>query len=154
MVRRQLILIPTVGTTLLAFVLSGCSRSEGHDDKNTQAQDEKLQQEVADATQKAKEEANRLNQEADAEAQRLKQQAQAVKEGVKEGWNRSNNSQEGLIDVNSASQEELERLPGVSPADARRIVRGRPYNSPRELLTRRILSDQQYEALKASITVR
>jgi hypothetical protein len=34
-----------------------------------------------------------------------------------------------LINVNAASQAELEALPGIGPVIARRIVEGRPYRS-------------------------
>jgi competence protein ComEA len=38
-----------------------------------------------------------------------------------------------LINVNTASQAELEALPGIGPVIARRIVEGRPYRSVEEL---------------------
>ena len=39
-----------------------------------------------------------------------------------------------LVDINSASQAELESLPGVGPVIARRIVEGRPYRTVDDLL--------------------
>jgi competence ComEA-like helix-hairpin-helix protein len=39
----------------------------------------------------------------------------------------------GLININTASQAELEALPGIGPVIARRIVEGRPYRSVEEL---------------------
>lgn len=37
------------------------------------------------------------------------------------------------IDINSASQQELDKLPGVGPATAKKIIAGRPYSSVADL---------------------
>ncbi len=42
-------------------------------------------------------------------------------------------AQAGPIDLNSASQKELEDLPGVGPATAKKIIAGRPYSSVDDL---------------------
>ena len=39
----------------------------------------------------------------------------------------------GRININTASQAELEALPGIGPVIARRIIEGRPYRSVEEL---------------------
>jgi competence protein ComEA len=39
----------------------------------------------------------------------------------------------GLVDINSASQKELEAIKGVGPATAKKIIAGRPYKSVEEL---------------------
>ncbi len=39
----------------------------------------------------------------------------------------------GKIDLNSASQTQLETLPGIGAATAKKIVAGRPYSSPSDL---------------------
>jgi hypothetical protein len=151
MKRRYSVFTGIFPVMFLVLNLAGCSRTEGHNSKNSQAQDEKLQQEVADATQKAKEESKQLNQQAKEEAQRLKKQAQAVEDGVKEGWNRDSR---GPLDVNSATATELQRLPGIDASAAQRIIRSRPYKSQQELVTRGVLSDRQYQGLKDLITAK
>ncbi len=58
----------------------------------------------------------------------------------------------GLVDLNSASEKELEALKGVGPATAKKIISGRPYKSVDEL-TKAGLSAKQIEALKPFVTV-
>lgn len=45
----------------------------------------------------------------------------------------SANALSAPIDLNSASQQELEKLPGIGAANAKKIIAGRPYNSTAEL---------------------
>ncbi len=57
-----------------------------------------------------------------------------------------------LIDLNSASEKELESIKGVGPATAKKIVAGRPYKSVDEL-SKSGLSAKQIEAVKPFVTV-
>ncbi len=57
-----------------------------------------------------------------------------------------------LIDLNSASEKELESIKGVGPATAKKIVSGRPYKSVDEL-SKSGLSAKQIEAIKPFVTV-
>ena len=56
------------------------------------------------------------------------------------------------IDLNSASEKELESIQGVGPATAKKIVAGRPYKSVDEL-SKSGLSTKQIEAIKPFVTV-
>jgi len=55
------------------------------------------------------------------------------------------------LNLNGASATDLARLPGVTPAQARSIVKGRPYRSKGELVTRKILPADLYEAIKTNV---
>ena len=57
----------------------------------------------------------------------------------------------GKIDVNSASQDELEKLNGIGPVTAKKIVDGRPYKTKRELLTKKVVSQGEYDKIKDNI---
>jgi len=59
----------------------------------------------------------------------------------------------GLININSASQSQLEALWGIGPATAKKIIEGRPYSTVEELITRKILKKNVYEANKDKLTV-
>ena len=59
---------------------------------------------------------------------------------------------QGLVDLNTASQAELEAVKGVGPATAKKIIDGRPYNSVDEL-SKAGLSSKKIEALKPFVTV-
>ncbi len=60
--------------------------------------------------------------------------------------------EKGLVDLNTASEKELEELKGVGPATAKKITAGRPYKSVDEL-SKAGLSAKQVEALKPFVTV-
>ncbi|HZT51404.1 MAG TPA: helix-hairpin-helix domain-containing protein [Stellaceae bacterium] len=58
------------------------------------------------------------------------------------------------IDINSASAQELDALPGIGPARAQAIVANRPYRSKDELAQRKILPQNVYNQIKDRIVAR
>ena len=61
-------------------------------------------------------------------------------------------AQKAQVDLNNASQKELEALKGVGPATAKKIIASRPYKSVDEL-SKAGLSTKQVDALKPFVTV-
>jgi competence protein ComEA len=60
----------------------------------------------------------------------------------------------GLVDINSASAEELDRLPGVGPARAKAIIAHRPYHGKDDLTNRKIIPPNVYNGIKDKIIAR
>ena len=58
------------------------------------------------------------------------------------------------VDINSASKEELKKLPGISDADADKIIAGRPYLSKAHLQTRNIVSPGVYLGLRELVVAK
>ena len=57
------------------------------------------------------------------------------------------------LDLNRASLRQLEKLPGVTPSMARRIVEGRPYEEPHDLVTRGILTERELDRILDRVVV-
>ena len=55
------------------------------------------------------------------------------------------------IDINSADLATLQELPGVTTTVARKIVAGRPYPTKAHLVTRKIVPDDVYEAIRTRV---
>lgn len=62
--------------------------------------------------------------------------------------------QTGPIDINSASAQELDKLPGVGKARAQAIIKNRPYKSKDELVERKVLPQNVYNDIKDKIVAR
>jgi DNA uptake protein ComE-like DNA-binding protein len=84
--------------------------------------------------------------EATAEA---KNDAKAVADGIREGWDRSK-----TLDLNTASRDQLMSLPGLSAAEADRVIAARPYNEPSDLVTRHIMAKSEYERIADRVTAK
>ncbi len=62
-------------------------------------------------------------------------------------------STNGQVNINSASQSELEALSGIGPVTAAKIISGRPYSKIEDLLNQKIVSKSVYEKIKDSIVI-
>ena len=60
-------------------------------------------------------------------------------------------SKMGPMDINSATVDQLQTLPGIGAAYAKRIVAGRPYSSKNQLVTKGILPRSVYDRVQSRI---
>lgn len=58
-----------------------------------------------------------------------------------------------LININSASESELDTLPGIGPVTAQKVIQGRPYGSVNELLDEKVVSAKVFGQIKEKVAV-
>lgn len=64
----------------------------------------------------------------------------------------TNTSQANLVDINSASPDQLDSLPGIGPVTASKIIDSRPYSTIDDLLNKKVVSNSVFEKIKSLIT--
>ena len=77
--------------------------------------------------------------------------AKAASKAETKAENKTENKAEDKIDINRASAEELRKIDGIGEARSAAIIKGRPYRSKDELVSKNIIPKAVYDKIKERI---
>lgn len=139
-----------------ALVVTLCSLAACTQPQTPAQQDEQLKEQAAKTTQDVKQGAKQAAAEAKVGAANAERKLNAIAAGVKEGLHDSPGDKPGAarMDLNTASEDDLVSLPGITSSKAGAIIDNRPYASSHQLVTKHILTEAQYERIASRVTAR
>jgi len=126
--------------TIVLLTFAGCT---------SHPSDQQLQQQAAQTTQQAKQTAQQAAADTRVAAAKAEDKINAVAAGVKQGLQSGPSAP--VVDLNSASSDQLLTLPGITPSKANKIIAGRPYAAPSDLVTRNLLTQDQFDRISSRV---
>jgi DNA uptake protein ComE-like DNA-binding protein len=93
-----------------------------------------------------------LRHDAAKAADDVKKDAKAVVREVKAGIKtKEDKGDKDEVNINDATRDELEALPGIDALRARRIIAGRPYQSSHDLVRRHFVTKAEYDRISGQV---
>lgn len=147
MTLRNVVSIAVLSGGLVVLGSSGCSNNPDEQ----RARDERTREEAAKATERAKPALEEAGRKIDEAARDAAHQAKAAVQGVRDGLRDSSHP---LLDLNSASEDDLRTLPGIDRTRARKIIDNRPYSDKHDLVEKGLVSGNTYDKIRDLVTTR
>ena len=91
---------------------------------------------------------DQIRQKTAEETAAIKRDSKAVAEGVKDGL-----SNRHSVDLNKSAKGDLISLPGITDRKADRIIAERPYANTHQLVTRHVLTEDEYAQVQDRVVV-
>jgi len=91
---------------------------------------------------------DQIRQQTAQATEEVKRDTKAVADGIRDGL-----SNKKAVDLNKGSKDDLLTLPGITGPRADRIIAERPYASAHQLVTRRVVSEDEYAQIQDRVVV-
>ncbi len=143
--------------SLCVLLIAGCARHPA------ESPDERLRRQASEDARQVHHDVQAAGVEARRALANAGRETRDIVAGAREGWREGAPAAStkpgvkphpGAVDINSASAADLAMLPGIGSSTARRIVRGRPYDSPRALVDRGLLTPEQFDRVQRRLAAR